>query len=44
MSDVEKYIRKRKRRDRQFAEGFKVGVVLRQAREEAGITQADMGA
>jgi ribosome-binding protein aMBF1 (putative translation factor) len=49
MSDVEKYIRKRKRRDRQFAEGFevgysnfKVGVVLRQAREEAGITQADM--
>jgi len=49
MSDVERYIRKRKRRDRHFAEGFevgysnfKVGVVLREAREKAGMTQADM--
>jgi HTH-type transcriptional regulator / antitoxin HipB len=49
MSDIERYIRKRKRRDPQFAEGFdvgysnfKVGVVLRQAREKAGMTQAEM--
>jgi DNA-binding XRE family transcriptional regulator len=49
MSDVEKYITKRKRRDAQFAEGFevgysnfKVGVMLKQAREKAGMTQDDI--
>ena len=46
MSDLKKYVDKRKRRDTAFAEGFetgyanfKVGVMLRQAREKAGITQ-----
>lgn len=46
MSDLQKYINKRKRRDAEFAEGFdagysnfKVGVLLRQARERAGMTQ-----
>lgn len=49
MSDREKYITKRKRRDAQFAEGFevgysnfKVGVMLKQAREKAGMTQDDI--
>jgi DNA-binding XRE family transcriptional regulator len=49
MSDLEKYITKRKRRDTQFAEGFevgysnfKVGVMLKQAREKAGMTQDDI--
>ena len=46
MSDLQKYISKRKRRDPEFAEGFeagysnfKVGVLLKQAREKAGMTQ-----
>ena len=46
MSDVETYIAKRKRRDPKFAKDFeseyadfKIGVVLRQAREQAGLTQ-----
>ena len=49
MSDIEKYITKRKRRDAQFAESFesgysnfKVGVMLKQAREKAGMTQDDI--
>ena len=49
MSDLEKYIKKRKRRDAQFAEGFevghsnfKVGVLLRLARKKAGMTQDDV--
>lgn len=44
--DLEKYIERRKRRERAFAKGlesgyqeFKIGVLLRQAREEAGVTQ-----
>ena len=44
--DVEKYIKKRKRADKTFAkdfevgyEEFKIGVMLRNAREEAGMTQ-----
>jgi ribosome-binding protein aMBF1 (putative translation factor) len=47
--DLTKYVDDRKRRDPKFAEGyatgyreFKVGVLLRQAREEAGITQEDL--
>lgn len=46
MSDVQKYIKKRKKSDPEFAEGFdsgyegfRIGAILRQAREEAGLTQ-----
>ncbi|HEY3135795.1 MAG TPA: helix-turn-helix transcriptional regulator [Blastocatellia bacterium] len=49
MSVVERYIKKRKGRDAEFAEGFelgyanfKVGVVLREAREKAGMTQDEL--
>ena len=49
MSDVEKYIKKRKKIDPEFAEGFesgyasfKIGVLLAQAREEARITKKDL--
>ncbi|MBL7218836.1 MAG: helix-turn-helix transcriptional regulator [Phycisphaerae bacterium] len=49
MSDVKKYIKKRKARDPEFAEGFdsgyekfKIGVMLKQAREEAGMTQEEL--
>ena len=45
MSDLERYIKKRKGRDPEFAEGFeagysnfKFGLLLRQARERAGMT------
>ena len=46
MSDLKKYITNRKQRDVDFAKGyakgyaeFKVGVLIRQAREQAGLTQ-----
>jgi HTH-type transcriptional regulator / antitoxin HipB len=46
MSDVEKYIERRKAKKPQFAKNFEAGyrafefsVMLRQAREEAGVTQ-----
>ena len=46
MSDLKNYLKKRKARDPEFAnnfdsgyEQFKIGVILRQAREEAGFTQ-----
>jgi len=49
MSDLKKYIDERKKRDRKFAEGydegyeqFRVGVMLRQARETAGLTQEEL--
>jgi len=49
MSDLEQYVERRKRRDREFADGlesgyaeFKIGVVLRQAREQAGLTQEEV--
>ncbi|MBI5189630.1 MAG: helix-turn-helix transcriptional regulator [Nitrospirae bacterium] len=49
MSDLKKYIADRKKKDASFAEGFdegyeqfKVGVMLRQAREEAGLTQEEL--
>jgi len=49
MSDVKRYIQKRVERDTEFAynfEGgyadFKIGVILRQAREEAGLTQEEV--
>jgi HTH-type transcriptional regulator / antitoxin HipB len=49
MSDLKKYIRKRKAKEPVFAldfdsgyEQFKIGVMLKQAREEAGITQEEL--
>ena len=49
MSDVEAYIERRKKSDPEFAEGFEegykefeFGVLLRQAREEAGLTQEQL--
>ncbi len=49
MSDLKRYVEKRKTRDPEFAENyekgyteFKLGVLLRQAREEAGLTQEDV--
>lgn len=49
MNDLEKYIEKRKRTDEEFAaeyevgyENFKIGVMLRQARERAGVTQREV--
>ena len=49
MSDVEEYIARRKKADSEFAEGFEggykefeFGVLLRQARVEAGLTQEQL--
>ncbi|MBV9241162.1 MAG: helix-turn-helix transcriptional regulator [Acidobacteria bacterium] len=49
MSDLKNYINKRKRLDREFAkdydkgfESFRIGVLLRQAREMSGITQEEV--
>ena len=49
MSDLQSYIQKRLARDSEFAEGFaegyeefKLGVLLRHAREMAGLSQADI--
>ncbi|MCH7733542.1 MAG: helix-turn-helix transcriptional regulator [Candidatus Marinimicrobia bacterium] len=49
MSDLKKYVDKRKKSDRQFAleyesgyEHFKIGALLRQAREESGLTQEEL--
>ncbi|MDP2279898.1 MAG: helix-turn-helix transcriptional regulator [Nitrospirota bacterium] len=49
MSDLKKYISERKRKDKRFTEGydegyeqFKVGVMLRQARESVGLTQEEL--
>ncbi len=46
MTDLKKYIHKRKKKDKSFASGydtgyeqFKIGVMLRHARESAGLTQ-----
>ncbi|MCD6311026.1 MAG: helix-turn-helix transcriptional regulator [Elusimicrobia bacterium] len=51
MSDLKKYIRKRKAKDSKFAnqfdlgyEQFKIGAMLKQAREKTGITQEDLAA
>jgi ribosome-binding protein aMBF1 (putative translation factor) len=51
MSDLKKYIADRKKKDKKFAEGFdegyeqfKIGVILRQAREAAGLTQEELAA
>jgi len=49
MSDLRKYIIERKKRDRNFAEGFeegyeqlKIGIMLRHAREAAGLSQEEL--
>jgi len=49
MSDLNKYINKRKERDLEFAkdfdsgyEEFKIGEILKQARLDAGLTQEDV--
>jgi len=49
MNDLDNYIETRKKRDKEFAEGydegyqqFKIGEVLRQAREAAGLTQEEL--
>jgi ribosome-binding protein aMBF1 (putative translation factor) len=49
VSDLKKYIAGRKKKDKEFANGFdegyeqfKIGTVLRQARESAGLTQEDL--
>ena len=49
MSDLKNYIKERKKRDKEFSEGFeegyeqfKIGVMLRQAREKAGMTQEEL--
>ena len=51
MSDLKKYVEKRKAHDPEFAkeydagyEQFKIGVMLKQARLEAGITQEELAA
>jgi len=49
MSDRKRYIQKRAESDMEFAQNyeagyadFKIGVILRQARESAGLTQEEM--
>ncbi len=49
MSDLKLYISKRRSQDQDFDKGyedgyqaFKIGVLLKQAREESGLTQAEM--
>ena len=49
MSDLRSYIKKRKKTDSSFSEefdvgyeNFKLGVLLRQAREKAGLTQEEV--
>ena len=49
MNDLEKYIEKRKKKGSEFAQGFeegykkfKIGILLKQAREQAGLTQEQL--
>ena len=49
MSDLKKYINKRKTTDPDFAQGydegfeeFKIGLILRQEREKSGLTQEEL--
>ena len=49
MDDLEKYVEARKKRSRAFADGFetgydqfRIGIMLRAAREDAGLTQDDI--
>ncbi len=49
MSDLKKYVKSRKAKDKSFAKDyesgyadFKLGIMLRQAREKAGLTQEEL--
>lgn len=49
MSDLEKYIKNRKEKNTEFAKDFeegyrefKIGILLKQAREKAGLTQEEL--
>ena len=49
MSDLKKYIAERKKKDKKFATGyddgfeqFKIGIMLRRAREASGLTQEEL--
>ena len=49
ISDLKTYVKARKKRDKEFAEGFeegyeqlKIGALLRQAREAAGLSQEEL--
>lgn len=49
MSDLKKYVAGRKKRDKTFARGydegyeqFKIGAMLKQVREKAGLTQEEL--
>jgi HTH-type transcriptional regulator / antitoxin HipB len=49
MSDLKKYVAKRKQTDKDFAEGyeqgleeFKIGLMLRDARKKSGLTQEEL--
>ena len=49
MSDLQKYTSKRKKRDKSFAlnyesgyQEFKIGVILKMAREQAGLSQDEL--
>lgn len=51
MSDLKKYVSQRQANDAEFKQGFeegyqafKIGAMLRQAREEAGLTQDEIAA
>ena len=51
MDDLERFIEEQKKKDPEFNEGFeegyknfKVGILLRQARQEAGFTQEEIAA
>lgn len=51
MSDLQKYIQKRKNSDKEFAlnfdsgyEEFKIGEILKEARKQAGLTQEEIAA
>lgn len=49
MSDLKKYVEKRKKKDPEFSknyevgyQNFKIGVLLKQLREESGLTQEEL--
>ena len=49
MSDLKKYIQDRKKRDKDFADGYadgyeqiKIGAIVRRAREDEGLTQEEL--
>ena len=49
MNDLQKYISKRKKKDPDFAKGFeegykefRIGILLKEAREQAGLTQEQL--